>query len=552
MIDNQNKKITCLIIIGLFFLLQLSVRQPSELTQETLNCLEPTSPITISKPQQNASFIEVEGNKLIKNGEPLYLVGANHADLIWSFIWPQEIAENGVEVLEQAAAYNITVLRYSAIGYYDWQLTTWEEQKAFFWTKYDEMIGHAKDLGLYLIPTILWNPEQFGNKVGEEPWDVVFTGTTANNLFRNFVNELVLRYRNESCILMWEIGNELNLLVEPRTNYYSITELRTFLSRTVQLIRSLDSNHLIGSGMAGAPFDINPTMDDALEHFETVNDFGDVASLHTYPNDQTGTLYGISEEAYLQQFQEKAAEMDKPLMIGEFGDNLKQNENSEFVLEVLATSFKRKISLALIWEWLVPSNCDYNRQQFNVHPLITPFITRITQQYAILSLTRGLTIKPTSIQVEGSFTKILYETIKENIPHEFIAVSNSTIFIQCIEEFPEENLTIVISGVKAWNNYKSGLLNLTIPKSLLPVNLTVLIDGKQTPAIIKGNETCHHLSIAYKYNNHILQLVNTNLYPKPTTEPLTSGVKNYNILSWGLSLLIIVLVFRKHLEKKNK
>lgn len=72
--------------------------------------------------------------------------------------------------------------------------------------------------------TCIWNyiavfspPRYF--TVGEQPPDVFRSGTASNRLFRAFVKELVSRYQNETTILMWEIGNELNLLVEPRTTY---------------------------------------------------------------------------------------------------------------------------------------------------------------------------------------------------------------------------------------------------------------------------------------------------------------------------------------------
>jgi len=287
----------------------------------------------------------------------LQLFGANHADLIWSFIWPGSIPDNGTEVLEEAARYNITVIRYSAIGYFPDQVRTWMNDKAVFWSGYDRVIRTARELDIFLVPTLLWNPEQFSSIVGEQPPDVFHSGKASNQLFRAFVKELVSRYQNETTILMWEIGNELNLLVEPRTTYYSLDELRSFLNDTVNLIKTDDRNHLVGSGMAAPAHDINPTLQDVVKHFVAVNSFVDVASVHTYPgDDQNGYIYGTNETEYLMLFAEAAARMNKPLMIGEFGDNLEANPYSSFSVEVLSAAFSLKIPVALMWEWMVPSD----------------------------------------------------------------------------------------------------------------------------------------------------------------------------------------------------
>jgi hypothetical protein len=345
--------------------------------------------------------VRASGPSLSLNGKPLQLFGVNHADLIWSFIWPGSIGENGTEVLQEAARYNMTALRYSAIGYTADQVKSWMYDKTAFWSGYDRLIHTAKDLGIYLVPTLLWNPEQFSAVVGEQPPMVFQKGKASNSLFITFTEELVSRYRNETTILMWEVGNELNLLVEPRTTYYGLDGLRSFLNDTVNLIRKEDRNHLVASGMAAPAHDITPSPRDAVNQFISVNDFVDVASIHTYPCDQNGHiygttyacdqngyLYGMTETEYVRLFASAAEKMNKPLMIGEFGDNLEINPYSSFSMEVLAAAFSMKIPVALMWEWMVPTDRDPStRLIWSVDPHKTPFMTSLLQRFSVAAQT---------------------------------------------------------------------------------------------------------------------------------------------------------------------
>jgi hypothetical protein len=374
------------------------------------------SPTTMT----DSGFVVAKGSGLFLKGKSMQLFGVNHADLIWSFIWPGSIAESGTHILEETVRYNITVVRYSAIGYTPDQLRTWMNDKNAFWSGYDHLITNARNLGIYLVPTLLWNPAQFSAVVGEQPSDVFQNGKASNSLFRSFVKELVSRYRNETIILMWEVGNELNLFVKPRTSYYSLDELRSFIKDTVILIKEVDPNHLIGSGMAAPAHDINPSFQDAVAEFGSVNDFVDVASVHTYPCDQNGHVYGTSyacdqngyvygttETEYIRLFASAAEKLNKPLMIGEFGDNLETNPHSSFSLEVLSAAFSMKIPVALMWEWMVSPNQDpTTRLIWSVDPQKTPFMASLLQRFSIAAQT-GASLGNSMTTKTETTTKVL-------------------------------------------------------------------------------------------------------------------------------------------------
>jgi len=478
------------------------------------------SSITIASPLQSKmhpsekstnnpkqGFVMASGQSLILNGSCAKFFGVNHGNLIWSFIWPDKIDENGYEVIEMAAKYNLAAIRFSAAGYYDWQTRTWLSDSVYYWTRYDLLLSAAKENGVYLIPSLLWNPKQFSDVVGENPSDVFFNGTKSNLLFRKYVTDIVSRYKDETTILMWELGNEWNLFVEPRTSYYNITQLRSFINETVRLIRSVDINHIIGSGMAAPPNDINPTMDEALKHFVLVNDFVDVASIHTYPHDQNGLPYGITETQYIQMFLDKAQELNKPLMIGEFGSNEDYDPSGEFSLEVLTAAFNNNIVITLIWEWFVSKSLDDKRLRWNIDPFSNPFMTRVLQQFSLASFLKLKDITIKELRINSEKTVILYEINNSGSTYFLYTYSNSTTSISELE-LSTNNITFLIYGVEGWNRKKEGFFRIVTTNHFLGNRSSILLDSNCVEEFRNySNETYFDVELSFVFNPHILKIV---------------------------------------------
>lgn len=179
--------------------------------------------------------------------------------------------------------------------------------------------------------------------------------------------------------------------------------------------------------MAAPARDINPTLQDAVKHFVAVNSFVDVASVHTYPgDDQNGYIYGTNETEYLRPFAEAAASMNKPLMIGEFGDNLEIHPYSNFSVEVLSAAFSLKIPVALMWEWMVPSDRDPStRLVWSVDPNKTPFMTSLLQRFSVAAQT-GTWLRTLTTKTETA-TKTL--TVQSTIT---VAIADQTTVLSTV------------------------------------------------------------------------------------------------------------------------
>ena len=129
------------------------------------------------------------------------------------------------------------------------------------WTAFDRTLDRARANGFKVIATLIdqWGNCGSQNQAGafkDEAWYT--TGYTAVDpvgtvSYRNWVAEVVDRYKDELAILAWEPVNEAE--VRPSfdggcsANAGQI--LRTFMADVTGLIKSIDSNHLVSSGVLG-------------------------------------------------------------------------------------------------------------------------------------------------------------------------------------------------------------------------------------------------------------------------------------------------------------
>jgi hypothetical protein len=381
--------------------------------------VQPTTTELITQGSQQvieSKFLTRNGSRVLLNGEEFRAIGANHADLIRYFLDSNSTSdENGTEVIEEAAKWNITALRFPAIGYGPNSthfIELWKSDNEEFWKRYDNLVGNASQNRVYLLPVLVWTtyfyepysyvtrhyiPESNSTETLEAIRQLFNTGSDVNQQFKNFTSDLIKHYGNNTTILMWEIGNELNLSCDRgEENYTTVATLQDFLSNSTDNIHSLDSNHLVGSGMAAPAWpDQGENLTSALGNFTFFNQFVDVTSIHTYQHmnasdrQMCGERYGISEAEYIDAFLNASKnELNKPMIIGEFGEQGDSStpDDSQFIPEVLEAMDQSGVPVSLIWEWMVPNGTwiGSDRRSWNVNPTDTPRITQMLKEYSLI------------------------------------------------------------------------------------------------------------------------------------------------------------------------
>jgi len=196
------------------------------------------------------------------------------------------------------------------------------------WTAFDHVLDVARAHGVRVIPTLTnqWadcdGPAGGAGIYKNEAW---YAGgyestTTPGSLvpYRDWVAEIVTRYKDEPTILAWQLINEAE--VKPSKDAGCSANggqtLRAFADDVSGLIKSLDSNHLvslgtIGGGQCGTQvWEYKSVHDVPGIDLCEYHDFG--ASLVPIPGDEFNGL-----QVRINQ----CNELGKPLFIGEVGIN---------------------------------------------------------------------------------------------------------------------------------------------------------------------------------------------------------------------------------------
>ena len=515
--------------------------------------------ISQSSEGTDAGFLTQNGSNLTLNGTNFEgEIGANHVDLIWSFM--NDNGENGTKVIEDAAKHGIKALRFSATAVSDKIVEKWYTNNSTFWSRYDKMVENASSYGVYLIPVLIWTyngtTNDTNNKGFFEPFHnfsrnllefplgdyhdkshIFIPNSFVNNLSKQFITEMVTRYNESKTILMWEIGNELNLVTgRPDTeNYFpTTTDLQNYLQNICSLIWKLDKNHPVESGMQApnSPEQGN-TLAEATYNFTQFNAFVNVTSIHIYPHQIE--KYGCSAKDFITTFLDASRNnLSRPMIIGEFGETGGDNgpienrhapDNSSFIPNVLETTLRFDVPMCLIWEWEVPVNIPIgdDRHGFRIDPVKTPHIVEMLENYSMLA---------------DAPSKENHDVAKAGQTLSILIHSNSTITSFNYSEALGQ-IAFNVTGPTA----SAGFCRVTIPnpifQDVLHGNCTVLFDGVELYEIKNWtvqdfNDT--FIYFTYEHSEHRITIV--------------SEFPSFFVLT--PFLMVILLAFRIYKRKRTR
>ena len=153
--------------------------------------------------------LTVQDGRFFLNGSPFRGVGANYFDL-FGRILANPNNTSSLTGLEQLAKAGVPFVRFDGGGFSpkDWQ--RYLDNKEVFFEGFDRVVRTAEKSGIGLIPSVFWN-SNLQKLVGEhrEAWGQPESRTLA--LMRQYVADLVGRYKDSPAIWAWELGNEWNL-----------------------------------------------------------------------------------------------------------------------------------------------------------------------------------------------------------------------------------------------------------------------------------------------------------------------------------------------------
>eukprot|EP00750_Incisomonas_marina_P002714 INCI12574.4.p5 GENE.INCI12574.4~~INCI12574.4.p5 ORF type:complete len:111 (-),score=12.19 INCI12574.4:829-1161(-) len=101
-------------------------------------------------------------------------------------------------------------------------MSYWESNATAYWNEFDAVVRAIEEHGLTAIFSIgntdwWWsaNAAHEASGLNETLNDQVLNRSSVSyGMMQRYVHELVTRYNDRSAVLMWELGNELNLRVD--------------------------------------------------------------------------------------------------------------------------------------------------------------------------------------------------------------------------------------------------------------------------------------------------------------------------------------------------
>lgn len=344
------------------------------------------------KDENNAFVVRQNNHLLVKSTNQRFrFLGGNHFNLLVKYLWGEFHGLTGEEVFKLSSEYNITVIRFWATcsnGYWSDQClyfgpNNWKHSREQFLQKFDELVNDAEEYNIYLIPVLSDAYYTFKWMGSETKWnntEICQVDSDVNLEYKEFVKDVVTRYKDRGIILAWEIGNE------GQRHCSSYEDLLNWYDDTANYIRGLDPNHLISTGENNFG-----SLDKSKFKSVHLNENIGLTSVHIYDEDlykMTDTKMADTASDQIEQFVSywtavSHDELIKPVYFGEIG-SYDISTSSKFYDDILKAAYYSDTDGIIIWSWLEGGECDKPLTEGGscITPTRAPIITEIISYWA--------------------------------------------------------------------------------------------------------------------------------------------------------------------------
>lgn len=220
------------------------------------------------------------------------------------------------------------------------------------WSRFDKTLQVAASKGYRVIATL---SDQGGSGQDYGGWKTVDWYTSgyksidpgALTSYRDFVAEVVTRYRDNPTVLMWQMVNEAETSYPAYGSCVTggAAALRGWAHDIAQLIKSIDTNHLvsigtIGSGQCGATGNDYKLLHDSPNV--------DLCEYHDYSADSP--IPGDSSNG-MQLRIDQCKALNKPLFVGEAGIKSSRTDRPQLFDAKLKAQFPAGVVGFVVWSW---------------------------------------------------------------------------------------------------------------------------------------------------------------------------------------------------------
>lgn len=308
-------------------------------------------------------FVETDGTAFVVDGSEFRYIGGNSNHLPIQR-WGRQYVDRALDFV---ASQGLNVIRTWSFPP-QWTGTEVHPEPGTFqdgwFDHFDYVVAAAKRRGVRLILPILMN--HYGTEHAPSPktyaaWsdtasghNEFFADEQANQYFKNYIEYILTRenqytgleYRNDPTIMMWEVGNEVEYDDARRGD-----SLAFWYDDIAAYIKSIDDNHIVGTGMHGATGETYESWNRRNAYREShQSPHIDACSFHEYPiykYDGDVTERPKSKFAdYIREHVRKAHDIGKPAYFGEFGVHV--DLDTQYTLEKRQNYYQKAFDVGLL------------------------------------------------------------------------------------------------------------------------------------------------------------------------------------------------------------
>lgn len=228
---------------------QTSAATPSPTAAPT-----PTAKQTPAPTALPAGFVGRSGTQLTLGGRPFQFTGFN--------IYQANSRANCSYTMGTGSALDaaLTTVGPGAEVFRAWffqSLATTNGQRD--WSAFDHTLAVAKAHGVKVVVTLANQWGSCESSTSQYKWDSWYTGGYKTQVlpqntvpYRQWVQEIVARYKDDPTIAMWQLMNEAEVKKDNTSTCAPASDLFNFATDVSGLIKSIDPNHLVSLGTMGA------------------------------------------------------------------------------------------------------------------------------------------------------------------------------------------------------------------------------------------------------------------------------------------------------------
>ena len=346
---------------------------------------------SLTKQSSVGLTVDAAGTLLLE-GKPYRGVGVNYFSAFSRTLqqgsWQDTSYRTGFRYLKER---KIPFVRFMACGFWPTNWNLYKYNKTQYFKNFDAFIKSAEELEIGLISSLFWQHSSIPDLVNESvnQWGNPNSKTIA--FMREYIMEVVTRYKDSPAIWGWEFGNEFNLSTDlpgdtnnlpqitvengtppfrTKADKLSTLDLHVALTEFAKAVRLYDASRIIVSGNANPrPFAYHlyttkSWVRDSEQEYGYILDKQNpdplnTISIHHYPDNAYEYFADqkASNKEIIRVTMADAVRRKKPLFIGEFGASETQvgvAEARQKFFELLEGIEESKVPLAAVWVFDYP------------------------------------------------------------------------------------------------------------------------------------------------------------------------------------------------------